>query len=208
MIYEIRNLYLEHIKVEELKDKLDKLDIVDYYAFILHDKDINEDTGEIKKPHYHCIVDINCNIKNNNQRKLHIIEKLRPIIYEKLDIQGIKNENTFTRYLIHLDNKEKYQYNRKEIFTNNLTRLETALEPQRITRKSDTNGFLLYLIGLVKNRENIDLVSLMLAATLNYNCGSWFINNRRLIINDLQELYKYRTNDYIYFKPIEKDLKQ
>lgn len=208
MIYEIRNLYLEHIDKEELKEMLELVEEIEYYAFILHDKDINEETKEIKKPHYHCIIDINCNVKESQRRKLRILEILRPIIYNKLDIQGIRNENTFTRYLIHLDNKEKYQYDRKEIITNNIDRLETALEKQRTISKSDTNGFLVYLLGLVQNRDNIDLINLMLIATTNYNCGSWFINNRRLIVNDLQDLYQYRTQDYIHFIAIEKDKEQ
>ena len=41
-----------------LKGYLDEEDYIEYYAFILHDRDVN-DEGEIKTPHYHVVLKCN-----------------------------------------------------------------------------------------------------------------------------------------------------
>ena len=53
--YELESLYCENINQNDLIDILNSSnDILEYYG-ILHDKDIKEDTGEIKKPHFHLL---------------------------------------------------------------------------------------------------------------------------------------------------------
>ncbi len=79
------------------------------YAYILHDKDLNDD-GTIKKFHYHF------RVFSDLQRSLSAWSKVFniPINYiEKLDDKRLS-----IRYLIHLDNREKFQYNQNDIITN------------------------------------------------------------------------------------------
>ena len=79
------------------------------YAFILHDKDIDNE-GNIIKPHYHFRVFYKdkksvsawakiFNVKDNNVEILD--DKIRAI-----------------RYLIHLDSPKKYQYNKEDVISN------------------------------------------------------------------------------------------
>lgn len=76
-----------------------------YYAYIKHDKDKLND--EFKKPHYHCIVKL-----DNACTKLALSKKLGlPTNY----IMNVRNERSMIRYLIHMDDKDKYQYNYNEI---------------------------------------------------------------------------------------------
>lgn len=80
----------------------------------LHDKDKNKD-GTIKKAHYHVIIAFD-SVKSYEQ--VHKIVKAIPSKEGKeastipQEIQSIKGA---VRYLIHLDNKNKVQYNQEEI---------------------------------------------------------------------------------------------
>lgn len=80
----------------------------------LHDKDKNKD-GTIKKAHYHVIIAFD-SVKSYEQ--VHKIVKSIPSKEGKeastipQEIQSIKGA---VRYLIHLDNKNKVQYNQEEI---------------------------------------------------------------------------------------------
>lgn len=76
------------------------------YAYIKHDKDLKED-NTYKKEHYHCIV------KLDNACTISALSK-------KIDvpdnyIQNVRNERTMVRYLIHLDDPLKAQYNKNDI---------------------------------------------------------------------------------------------
>ena len=64
--------------------------------------------GELKKEHYHIIVAF------DNQRYLNGVAK--EIGLEKRFIQKVDSFKKVARYLIHLDNEEKYQYNIDDVF--------------------------------------------------------------------------------------------
>lgn len=74
----------------------------------LHDKDVNETTGEPKKPHYHVVLSFS-GPKSYEQVK-EITDKLKATIPQKChSVRGA------VRYMAHLDNPEKAQYSTKEI---------------------------------------------------------------------------------------------
>lgn len=68
----------------------------------LHDSDINP-TGERKKPHYHVMIMFD-NVKSIDQAK-EVFELIGGVGVEK-----IKTLRGYARYLCHLDNPEKEQY--------------------------------------------------------------------------------------------------
>ena len=73
----------------------------------LHDKDTNAD-GTKKKPHWHIVLTFEG--KKSYEQIKAIADKLHAPIPQKVEsIRGI------IRYLIHLDNPEKYQYPKSEI---------------------------------------------------------------------------------------------
>lgn len=68
----------------------------------LHDKDVNPD-GEIKKPHYHIFLTFE-NVKTPEQAQE---------IFDSIGCVGreiVQSLRGYARYLCHLDNPEKYQY--------------------------------------------------------------------------------------------------
>ena len=78
-------------------------------AFIspLHEKDINP-TGEPKKPHYHVLIMFD-GIKTTEQAK-EIFEKIGGV-----GCEVVKSIRGYARYLCHLDNPEKAQYDPEQV---------------------------------------------------------------------------------------------
>ena len=87
-----------------------------YYA-ILHDKDINEKTGELKKPHYHLLVKL--------ENAITIEKIINSLLNERGTQKAIENEFSvvksfkgMVRYLIHKDDADKHPYEMDQIITN------------------------------------------------------------------------------------------
>lgn len=97
------------MKVNEIKEHFNQRSI-GFYLSPLHDKDVDED-GKPKKPHYHLLLKFS-SLKSQSQVQIicGAITDVEPII--------ISNFKMYGRYLLHLDNKEKYQYNQDEVVTN------------------------------------------------------------------------------------------
>lgn len=89
---------------------------VNEYAYILHDRDFDEN-GEVKKPHYHLYIKLNgkkrCSTLYND-----IIKCLGEGATQPFLIQSCSNERSFQRYLVHADDLDKTQYQISEIKTN------------------------------------------------------------------------------------------
>ncbi len=79
------------------------------YAYIIHNKDTDDD-GVVKKEHIHTI------IMFENAKEMKTVAKELNI--EQNRIEKIKSLKYMIRYLIHLDQPEKAQYDIKEIKTN------------------------------------------------------------------------------------------
>lgn len=82
------------------------------YAYILHDKDV-DDNGEVKTPHFHL-----CLHTVQQRRKKSVITMLANFLNmpdECISVDFSKNWQQCLRYLVHLDDKEKYQYQWKDI---------------------------------------------------------------------------------------------
>ena len=78
----------------------------------LHDKDINETTNEIKKPHWHIIVSFKN--KKSYEQALDIAKQLNsPDPIKVASLQGA------VQYLWHRNNPEKYQYDKSEVVAHN-----------------------------------------------------------------------------------------
>lgn len=78
----------------------------------LHDKDVNETTNEIKKPHWHIIVSFKN--KKSYDQVVEISKKLNAPLPQKVgSLQGA------VQYLWHRNNPEKAQYNKSEVIAHN-----------------------------------------------------------------------------------------
>lgn len=73
----------------------------------LHDKDVNPD-GEVKKPHWHVMLTFDG--KKSFEQVKEIADKISSPIPQK-----VASPVGQVRYMIHMDNPEKYQYKREDI---------------------------------------------------------------------------------------------
>lgn len=69
----------------------------------LHDRDICDETGELKKPHYHLLLHY-ISLKSQRQVK----EDLEPL--GAVGAERVRDLGAYARYLIHADELEKIQY--------------------------------------------------------------------------------------------------
>lgn len=78
-------------------------------AFIspLHDQDLNA-TGEEKKPHYHVIIMYD-STKTIEQAK-ELFDKIGGV-----GLEAVQSIRGYARYLCHLDNPDKHQYNQEDV---------------------------------------------------------------------------------------------
>lgn len=95
------------------------------YEYITHNKDIVQDTGELKKEHIHCVIRV-----GSNPRWVTAIAK--EIGIEMQYIEGCNIEKQL-RYLIHFDNPEKYQYNIEECKGNMKNKLVEVINKDKMT---------------------------------------------------------------------------
>lgn len=106
----VRNIELILYTKEELERCVDILEknYIDY-AYILHDKDRNDDDS-LKKIHYHlrCFAVF--------QKTISAWASLFQVLPNNIEV--LENKRRAIRYLIHLDSPKKYQYSQLDVVTN------------------------------------------------------------------------------------------
>lgn len=95
------------------------------YCYKLHDCDVNKDTGKLKKAHYHVVLAFDGTTTYNVVKEL--TDRLNsPIPQPARSLRGT------IRYLIHADNKNKYQYKREDIVSVGMDQeIEQAFTPKQ-----------------------------------------------------------------------------
>lgn len=118
---------------------------IEYYAYILHDNDFNEN-GEIKKPHYHIVIKFDDNEKYSIS-SLSKLLKIEPQYISKTTKSYING----LRYLIHFDDKSKYQYD--------LENVEGSLKNKLIDslKENVENAKMLKIIEIIDNLNFIEI---------------------------------------------------
>lgn len=98
----------------------------DYYAYIYHDKDIDEN-GNLKPVHLHFVA--------HARHYLSRWSKLLGIPENMIEIP--RNFRSVNRYLIHADDPEKYQYSVSDVVTNKPFKFKMFLEDNQELKPSD-----------------------------------------------------------------------
>ena len=127
----------------------------------LHDMDINETTGEVKKPHWHVIVSYSNTTTFNNVKNL--TDELNAPIP-----QPINSVKGAIRYFTHKDNPEKHQYSSADIRVMNGFDIDGYVE-LTATEKYEIKRQIINYIATNNVVHYIDLISELVE--LNYD---WF----------------------------------
>lgn len=149
----------------------------DDWAYILHDKDVLEESGELKKAHYHWVG----SLKNPVQIST-IINRLEvpPQSVEFIRKRGGKDQwKGAVRYLIHDCNPEKFQYDVKEVVSNFdilrfLSNRDDVMQIQKIVQFIDEHPTCTY-------RQLFDFA-------VTNGCYSAFKSGQYIITNLLKEM--------------------
>lgn len=140
----------------------------------LHDKDINPD-GELKKPHWHVLLTSDGPITDVAVKR--IVEPLNAPIPKK-----VGSARGLVRYMIHLDNPEKYQYSRDEIVGHGGADVESYFELTKTNKISVMKDIIAYIY-----ENEIDNYADFLMICIQKS-DEWFdvaINNNTLAINKM-----------------------
>lgn len=140
----------------------------------LHDKDINPD-GELKKPHWHVLLTSDGPITDVAVKR--IVEPLNAPIPKK-----VGSARGLVRYMIHLDNPEKYQYSRDEIVGHGGADVESYFELTKTNKISVMKDIITYIY-----ENEIDNYADFLMICIQKS-DEWFdvaINNNTLAINKM-----------------------
>lgn len=109
----------KHILWKDLKKYLDSEDYVNYYAFILHNKDF-DDNGEEKRPHFHIVLEtIRPYAKGSI---LTDMAKELLVARECISIRAYDSCKLAVQYLVHKNDQDKAQYDILEVCSSDETR--------------------------------------------------------------------------------------
>lgn len=102
------------VTAEMLKRYLDEEDYIEYYAFILHDCDVN-DEGEVKTPHYHVV--LKCNTRYAKDTVITDFAKSLKLNRVCVKCKAYHDIYGAVQYLIHQNDTDKYQYKQTDIIS-------------------------------------------------------------------------------------------
>lgn len=155
------------------------------YVGILHDKDIRDD-GELKKPHYHFLIDFGK------------VPKLYSTVCRKLGFHFKKNDDgsglpvygepcrnfkSCATYLIHQGIPDKYQYDIEELFGDDIL----LGNVKQLLSSPDENTQMRLLLDIYDNYEGILTFRIALNLALQNNLYSTFRRGGSLLAKVIEE---------------------
>lgn len=151
-MYELRSVYAEHISKEDLEELLKGCPNISFYAFIEHDKDTNE-LGTLKKPHFH--IGIEWSASTHKSVVGEITKGLGTLNLSPKDIKQVKNKTKFMRYLRHLDDCNKHQYELAEVCSSDIEEYSEMCEIEGLKGSKEIEIMLDQMIAYVDQHDGI-----------------------------------------------------
>lgn len=162
------------------------------YAYIKHDKDLEEDNTP-KKVHIHCVIEMSARRTINGLFQL-LCNQCPGLKINLIEIAF--NPNSSIRYLTHIDYPEKHQYNYNEIITNNQEWLKELYQIET----DDISAYKIIVDFLQNNEKKIELIDIgQLSLEKNF---FKFYKNKTYLIKQLiyEHNLKVQNENEISFK--------
>lgn len=179
------------------------------FAYIYHDKDIIEETGEIKKPHYHLWLEFPQPVRDT-----HIINHLELVGLNASALSYQKTDRNFLAYLTHdtKNSKEvKVMYDYLDIQTNidkdifnemYFEAVRNTTKPSKSElRKKERVELFGKLFDIVKDNNEIVSVSSMinfLRENKEYELIDYYLTRSYAVVNALKGIFE--DNVLAYYK--------
>lgn len=135
-------------------------------AYILHDKDCDE-YGELKKPHWHVVFTL-----ENGASPRYSSAIAKELEIEENYVQCCKKVDSALKYLIHIDNPEKYQYDVDEVYGELKIKLKEVMQKGSESEGERVNELLEYI---VTRDEKITMLDFSRYCAIN---GYWDVFRR------------------------------
>lgn len=152
----------------------------------LHDKDVNPD-GEVKKAHWHVVLFFDG--KKSFEQIKEITDALNAPIPQKT-----ANAKGLVRYLIHMDNPEKYQYKRDEIICHCGAEIDEYFALSSSSRRVELREMIEFI-----SDSKIDNFDDFLMYCIHHKEFDWFdiaVNHNTLAINkQLDSIYQKNKSE-------------
>lgn len=148
VIEEYDKLNNRHITERDLSKYLEDEMRIAFYSFIKHDSDVNEE-GVSERVHYHIVIAL-----NSAYAKSTIISAFANGLTCNVACISVRKNKSFVKsvqYLIHKNNKDKYQYDYLDIWTNDVNELNLCIYMNSSSYELDIG----YLYELCKRSESI-----------------------------------------------------
>lgn len=130
-----------------------------YYWGIVHDNDVNEN-GELKTPHIHLV--LKSPVRKRKQTIINYLSNILDVNANTISVDFSHDLLNSITYLTHLNNSDKYQYDRLDIKTNDWTTLDNAYSD---IRKGLT---IEYLVDLCQSSD-YNAIQVFLSLGLDYS---------------------------------------
>lgn len=176
VLQKVDTLNKKTIEENILKEYLIKSDNIRFWAFILHDKDI-DNNGAVKTPHYHIVVKFYSPYGKNTI--INAFAKDLMINKNIIGVQIVRSLVSITRYLSHSDSPEKYRYNELHVCSSN--------NEEYLEIYNGTDIFTLDMQSLLNVLEKCDTLAQVYCAIGLKNSVKY-----RGVINDLWRDYQVK----------------
>ena len=170
------------------RDILDE-EHIEWVESPLHDKDVNA-TGEAKKEHYHVLLMFG-GVKSYDQ----VLEFVKPL---NCPIPTrCHNAKALVRYMAHLDNPDKYQYNISDIISHGGVDIAELLRPS----SSERYGIIKDMLEFIKE-NHINEFQDLIDYSFTYHFDDWFpllCDNSAFVIVNYLKSCRHRSSHNIDF---------
>lgn len=167
----------------------------DIKAFIInHDKDFNEDTGDIVEEHTHIYLEY------TNPRKVSTVANLLEV--EPNFIEIIRNKKGYLRYLTHMDQNDKHRYGADEVYTNSSQSYEITVLGNAMSDKDIAEYIIqgrgVELLGVVSASKLRTIQSFLHFDNSNHMLEEIrMLNNKVQYVLDIAEKVETMANGFV-----------
>jgi Plasmid replication protein. len=157
----------------------------------LHNKDVNPD-GTLKKPHWHIMMSWDGPVASGPVRLVS------EAVGSYVDVKKVGSARGLVRYMVHMDNPEKYQYDVSEIKGHNGADVQSYFE----LTATDRLSVMKEIVQFIYDNEITNYATFLMLAITEQDNDDWFsvaVNSNTLAINKMIDAMwqkKYRDRKY------------
>lgn len=144
-----------------------------FKAYVInHDKDVNDETGEVVEIHTHIYIEY------ESPRKVSTVANLLGVASNFVEV--VRNKKGMLRYLTHKDQKTKVKYNDNEVYTNADIDYKTAVMGAMMSDKE--------IAEYIRNGRGLELLGIVPAGKLRTIQSFLHYDRSKLIADEIRRL--------------------